>query len=44
MKSFEVDSTTFVKDYRKKRSDLGLIAALCIGVLAFFVLKLAGVI
>jgi hypothetical protein len=25
-------------------SDLGLIAALCIGVLAFFVLKLAGVI
>lgn len=44
MKNFEVGSVLKSGDYASKRSDLGLIAALCAGAIAFFILKLAGVI
>jgi hypothetical protein len=44
-KDFEPGSFLKQRDYIKKSNfDLALIAVLCIGVLAFFVLKLANII
>ncbi len=44
MENFEIGSVHKQSDYQSSRESLGLIAALCVGVLAFFVLKLAGII
>ena len=44
-KNFEPGEILKPRDYTKKSNfDLALIAVLCIGVLAFFVLKLANII
>jgi hypothetical protein len=44
MKNFEPGSILKQSDYQNNRDQLGLIAVLCAGAIAFFVLKLAGAI
>jgi hypothetical protein len=44
MKNFEVGSVHKPSDYQSSLGGLGFIAALCIGIIVFFVCKLAGAI